>query len=65
MVSNNTKSDLTISKYDIERLEPIFGIETLNNLLLRLKVNKYELKEIEIVKDRTITESYDFGYTYF
>ncbi|MFU1795437.1 stalk domain-containing protein [Paenibacillus azoreducens] len=64
-LSNNTKSDMTISKYDQERLDPLFGVSSWEALEINLKLNKYKLKEIEIIKDQTITESYDFGYTYF
>ncbi|WP_315371287.1 MULTISPECIES: stalk domain-containing protein [Paenibacillus] len=63
--SKNTNSDMTIGEYDQKRLEPLFGIPTWENIILNLKLNKYELREIEISKDHTLTESHDFGYTYF
>ncbi|GKU80166.1 stalk domain-containing protein [Paenibacillus sp. L3-i20] len=63
--SNNTNSDLTVEKDDMDTLSQIFDKETMEMLELNLKLEKYELKTITIKKDKTITESHDFGYTYF
>ncbi|MNW46477.1 hypothetical protein D3C74_237730 [compost metagenome] len=63
--SKNTNSDMTIDEYDQDALEPLFGIPSWDRLEVSLKLNKYELREIEIIKDQTLTESHDFGYSYF
>ncbi|MNJ00457.1 hypothetical protein D3C73_1597900 [compost metagenome] len=56
---------MTIDEYDQDALEPLFGIPSWDRLEVSLKLNKYELREIEIIKDQTLTECHDFGYSYF
>lgn len=63
--SNNTNSDMTISDWDKERLKGVFSDKDWKRLESNLKLNKYELKTIKIEENKTITESHDFGNTYF
>lgn len=63
--SNNTYSDMTINSWDESRLKAIFSDSDWEKLENGLKSNKYHLKTIQIEENKTKTESYDFGYTYF
>lgn len=63
--SKNTNSDLTVKDYDKDQLSKIFDYETMKILYNHLKLQKYTIKEVTIKQDKTITESHDFGYTYF
>lgn len=62
--SNNTRSDMKIYTFDEERLKKLFSEKDWNKLKMPLKLNKYELKAIKIEENKTIIQSYDFGYTY-
>ncbi|MCV4230553.1 copper amine oxidase N-terminal domain-containing protein [Virgibacillus sp. LDC1] len=63
--SNNTNSDMTVDSYDYAQFSKIFDHETMEILENHLKLQKYKLKEVTIKQNKTITESHDFGYTYF
>lgn len=63
--SKKTYSDMKIYSDDQAVLKKIFSSSTWNKLENSLKINQYRLSTITIKKDKTITESYDFGYSYF
>jgi hypothetical protein len=63
--SNNTNSDLTVDQYTISKLKTHFTDQEVEYLTLKLKLKKYYIKTIEIKENKTITESHDFGFTYF
>ena len=64
IISSNTYSHMTIDDWDKERLEKIFSEEDYNRLESSMKINKYELDEIEITKNQTLDYSKDFGFSY-
>lgn len=63
IMSKNTIGDMTISDFDKERLSNIFSQRNYETLELLLKVNKYKLDTIDIVKGDATDYSYDFGFT--
>lgn len=63
--SNKTRSNMTIDANTASILQGLFSANDWNKLQTTLKLNKYVLKTVEIKSDKTIIESYDFGYTYF
>ncbi|BDR76577.1 tetratricopeptide repeat protein [Clostridium tetani] len=65
ITSNNTNSDMTIDSYTASTLQGLFSEQDWSKLQLALKLNKYRFKTIKIKAEKTIIESYDFGYTYF
>lgn len=65
IVSQKTRSDLTINKWDALILQEIFSEDEWKVLQLNLKLNKYEFEKIEIKENKVIDVSHDFGYTYF
>lgn len=65
IVSKNTTSDGTIYDYDKELLQTIFTDDAWGHLERKLGFYKYNLKLITINENKTITESKDFGYSYF
>ncbi|ANS73979.1 hypothetical protein AWM70_04840 [Paenibacillus yonginensis] len=65
IVSKNTTSDGTIYDYDKELLQSIFAGDSWTQLESKLKFYKYNLKLVTIKENKIITESNDFGYSYF
>lgn len=63
--SNKTNSNMTIDDNTASILQGLFSENDWNKLQNTLKLNKYLLKTEEIKTNKTIIESYDFGYTYF
>lgn len=63
--SNKTRSNMTIDANTASILQGLFSADDWEKLQTTLKINKYILKTVEIKSDKTIIESYDFGYTYF
>jgi len=64
LVSRNTFSSGNIYGWDANTLKSVFSENDYSSLELNLKIYKYKFTTIEIKKDKTITESHDFGYTY-
>jgi tetratricopeptide (TPR) repeat protein len=63
--SNKTRSNMTIDSNTASILQGLFSESDWSKLQTTLKLNKYILKTVEIKPNKTIIESYDFGYTYF
>ena len=62
-LSNNAFNDTTLSGL-AQVLRFRFSEEEWRAIELNLKVRKHRVTRIEIIQNRTITESHDFGYSY-
>ncbi|MBB6447295.1 hypothetical protein [Bacillus benzoevorans] len=65
--SENTKTDPNepIHPYIVNLLQPVLKESYQFLETVRLNLYKSEVQVIQIKNDRTLNESYDFGYTYF